>query len=193
MVTCAHSKDKCINLIIYTDFFNPLKTYKNLKEDLVNTGYIDSMKVIGRPLYKPEIVVQFDTVKVIAYGFDIDTIAAITADSIISVKNIHDIQRIMFRNKSGFMISLSEISVLLERNSYYEPDIFLPDPKVYYYKGRSAVKLQLYYKKAMKKKLIEYIHGNIQNHSDALNLGWDGYGFDKIEYEIIDRNTKIRK
>jgi hypothetical protein len=182
LINCSESKEHKINLYIYTDFINPLKTYIALKEDLVNTNYLDSLKVIGRPLFEQELVIQLDTPRVMSYGFDFDTLNANIADKIGTIKNVVDIENIRLKNKSGFYMLLGQIAELKMAQGYFEPEIFLPQPEVYYHNGRSAVKLELYYKHGTKKKLIAYIRENIEKYSDANEFS--RYYIGNIDFEI---------
>ncbi len=186
----SQSKANVIHLLIYHDFIKPAEIYKSLRHDIIFTNYVDSIKIIGCPVKVPVIDVEIDTARAILFGFNIKEISNQISDSLKYLSNKDDIMN----KKIGYdtlLMPISNIASFHYKLGYQEPDVFLPQPDIYYYNNKRAVRLDLYYKTDDKKKLIQYIRENIDNYLkiDRMSYFYSS-GKEKVEYEIIEEKFK---
>jgi len=183
--SCA-SLNGQLSLIIYTDFMNPKSTYDSLRKDIMFTGLVDSIIIIGIPIVIPVFSIQIDSLKTNQFGISYDDIYDKIKESAIVSNSFNELQNIYMKTKSDQKIPISAFVSFYTSQDYYKPEIFKPKPESFYYQGIKAVKIEFYYEKRNEKALNEYIKSNIDDYSDVIN-----FNYDKIEYEIV-KNKKYK-
>ena len=171
----SKSKLRSVDLIIYTEFFNPQETYDSLTNDFMESGLVDSVKIIGMPIELPTLDIQIDTMAVRRYEISFDTLN----NCIENIKNngvkvSNGLLNHPLVNESGQRIPLSAVSKVYYQLEYYKPQIFMPEPVVFYYKNAHAVKVELYSIKKHEKNLIELIMNRVPDYSGNFISGqWE--------------------
>jgi len=166
-----------VNIIIYDDFVNPKHTYDLIVGDFIKSEFIDSIKIVGKPLFTEEINFKIDTARVHRYGIQLNDLVelldSIKKQSLPENFENHNIQLIGDRQ-----IPVSAVSIMHLELKPYKPKIFLPEPKCYKFKNECVVKVELYCKKQSRKKIIEYIQASMNKYTTAfINEMW--------RYEIV--------
>ncbi len=169
-----------IGLIFYMDFVNPQKTYDSLVNDYMLSGLTDSIKIIGCPIMVSSLDIQIDTQAVKEYGISFETLKD-KVGSINKLKTFYELSEQYVINESGQKIPFGAFSKIYVKPEYYKPGIFIPEPEVYYFNNRRAVKMELYCKRKNEKELIESIKSRIPDYSDK---------YVNTEWQIIKQNIQ---
>lgn len=173
---------KKVDLIIYTGFSNPKDTYNSLLERFMQSGLVDSIKIIGMPIEELFMDVQTDTTAVRRYEVSLDTLNnQIELTQNIELKTVdEDSLNDLTVIESGQEVQIDAIAQFNLKPAYYKPGIFVPKPEVFYYKNRKAVKMELYCIKKHEKEVIKLIENKIRDYSATfMNNRW--------EYEIVNQ------
>ena len=165
----SQSKSDNISLIISTDFVNPRSTYDSIITNIIKTGFADSIKVFGRPLQESRLSIEIDTVRADLFKVPLELLYDKILRKTDSIKNIQEFNRLLIENRDGNKIPLSSFVSLVRTQDYYKPEIFIPEPEVFYYRGNRAVKIEIYPGRGYKDKLIKFIENNLQSHADVLD------------------------
>jgi hypothetical protein len=182
--TYSQPDKRVINLILFSDFTNPPMTISALKDDIVNTGFIDSIRIVGCPIHATVVTLRIDTLRAIQFGFDINTLGELIADSPDASKCSNDLAKLLIKNTKGDKVPASGFASLYLTAGFKDKDIFLPGPEVFYYKNQRAILLELHYDPVSKKKLVEHIKRTIDavvsNNDPSGSISTQG-----VEYELI--------
>ncbi|MCP4179852.1 MAG: hypothetical protein GY756_18990 [bacterium] len=181
-INCNSDKSTVVSLIDYTSYVEPSKTYDSMRKDYTRSGLTDSLKIIGHAIFEPVIKFRIDTLLVNRYGVSLEKLQEKIA-TFKKLKSIKEIENERIITDSGAEIPITAIISIHYTSGHYKPEIFLPKPERYKYKGRRAVIIEIYFKKKNQKKLIEFIKSNFHKYSDS-------YTFD-FEYEILKQKIDI--
>ncbi|TSE06345.1 MULTISPECIES: hypothetical protein [Aquimarina] len=167
-----------MDIIIYTDFLNPQQTYDQIRNNMMQTGLIDSLKIIGRPITVSSLDIQIDSVAVQQLEISVEDLENKIEAIYTSKISPSDVMHQSINNNSGKKIPISAFSKIMIKPINYEPKIFIPLPEVYYHEDKKAVKIECYHKKKNRKKLLEFIQKTMPKYADEFSLL-------KIDFEII--------
>ncbi len=163
---------RTVNIIIYTNFINPKKTYEALNNEFLKSNLIDSLKVIGLPIFVGSYEILLDTVAIEQHNISLENLE-------VRLQKLRDsisgnvLSKQVITNESGKQIPLSAFAKIHLKSGYYKPEQFVPEPKVFYYQDKRAVKLELYCSKKNKKQLIEFIKNILPEYSkDFIEPQW---------------------
>ncbi|MBN1181084.1 MAG: hypothetical protein JXB49_02275 [Bacteroidales bacterium] len=169
---------------------NPQKTYDSLRNDFTNSGLIDSLKIIGRPITVSSIHFHIDTSIIKKYNVSIGNVKEQIAvmDKSTTLNELMD-QFII--NDSGQKVPIHTFIEFKLMSEYYEPEIYVPNPEVYYYHDKKAVKIELYCKKENEKKLIEFVSRNISDYSHRYNNEY--WSWEVVKTKIRSHNNEYKE
>jgi hypothetical protein len=171
----TNAQSDTVNLIVYTYFVNPQATYDSICKDFTQSGLVDSLKIIGRPILVPAIVFKIDTLRVKMCGISMAELQG-KIKRIDKLKPLKELEKqLVIADASGRQIRFETFTSICFQAEYYRPEIYLPKPESFKYHGIIAVKIEFYCKNANKKKLVELIKSNIHRYSD----------FEIVKFEII--------
>ncbi|NJO87573.1 MAG: hypothetical protein HC831_00380 [Chloroflexia bacterium] len=176
---CSSGNDTgIVNLIVFDDFVDPMKTYDSLVQDFKNSGLIDSVKIEGRPISVPVIKFKIDTFRVERYGVKLTEIDSLIKNLSDLNFNPNDVAHLLVSGFNSEKIPMAAISEVILEKEYYKPDIFTPTPDCFKFQNECVVKVELFCTKKNMKKLIKFINENMQQYTtDFTNETW--------KYEII--------
>jgi len=173
----AISQPKNVTLIVYTDFIDPQKTYDTLINNFTQSGLVDSLKITGRPIFINTLRFDIDTLKVNHFGISI----ADVQDKISKTTKSHANRELMeefIKTDGNENIPISSLVKVYSISDYYKPELFLPEPNVYYYNDKRCVKVQFYCQPRSKKRLTKFINSYLSNYSGS-------YAEESITWEFL--------
>lgn len=164
--SCAGSSTLSnVDAIVYTDFTHPKETYDSLRMDFLQSNLVDSIKIIGYPIQEQVIDIQLDTARALQLGLSLEAIK----DTLEIARSKLDTEvlkgSITFRNNLGQEIPLSAFSKIMLVLEYYEPNVYIPSPEIFFFEDKRAIKMVFYCKKRDQKKLIELISSKLYDYS----------------------------
>ncbi len=178
-IACS-SQTHTVNLVIYSNFADPKEAYDSLRNDFTQSGIIDHLRIIGSPIIEPFIDMKIDTFRVNHYGIPYEEMMDTLTKAANNSDNIDEILRSSVKTQTGETVPVSAFVTFEMTKGYYEPGIFIPEPEIFYYKGREAVNIQLFTTKKNQKAMIKYIRKNMDNYAVK-----SYFHMQKPEYEIV--------
>lgn len=165
-----------LKLVIYDDFVDPLETYETLIEKFNGTNLVDSIRIIGLPIYEPVLKFKIDSQVVELYDILYTTIEQALSKNYSSET---ELMNYMVINKSGNEIPLSAIGTLNATKENYKPDIFIPRPETYTHNGVKCVRIEFFCKKKDRQMLKLETNKILTNHIDR------SYHKIGVEYDFV--------
>ncbi len=167
-----------VNIIVYGDFVEPMKTYDSLVQDFNKSELTDSIKIVGRPISVPAIKFKIDTLRVKKYGVEFKELDSLIKNISDTNFDINKSNSLLLSGHNGAKIPLSALSEVILQQEYYKPEIFIPTPACFSFKNECVAKVELFCRKKNMKKLITFIQENMQKYTaDFANKTWS--------YEIV--------
>lgn len=165
-------------LIVYTHPVNPKATFDSLRLDIMQTTWVDSIDIIGRPLTESKLLIEFDSLKGQRYGihktdFNKQLKEKLPLDDL---KRADRLLNSKFKVGGGREVPLSALAEVRSTWDFYLPHIYIPEPKTFTYDEKEAVKVILYGGMKNEQKLREFINKRMPQYF---------YYPEFLDYEII--------
>lgn len=176
LVSCKTGKS--IDVVIYSKFVNPQQAFEELERELNDIPLIDSLYLIGVPLFHSTVIFEVDTVAAELAGLTAHEVSL----KILSLQERYsdpDIgsQRILL--DSATAVPVGNFARFYFKNTPYRPDFFRQEPEVYKYQDEVAVKLVIYTRKPDEVKSL--ISELLESYKDKA-----GDYYFSVEYEFLE-------
>ncbi|WP_299213599.1 hypothetical protein [uncultured Aquimarina sp.] len=163
VIISSCGSEKVVDLIIYDEYALPLPHFcPKLKEDLEASKLLDSIKFYGTPIPVSTLSLTIDTSAVKRLDIPIDKFSKRlkeVEDSLNSgSKNFQNVTYLDYLNpKDGKKIPFSSLVEIKAHSGYLQPEVFIPEPKEFYYKDERAVNVKLYVKDGKMKETLLFV------------------------------------
>jgi len=152
LIISSCSSEKVVSLIVYDEYALPFPHFiPKLKDDFEASKLLDSIKFYGSPIPVSILSFAIDTSAVKRLDIPVDKFIKRLKEVEDSLNNnskkAQDLSRLNYLHpKDGYKIPFSSLSELQLNSGYLEPNVFITEPKEFYYKGERAVQVKLYVK-----------------------------------------------
>ncbi|WP_298543612.1 hypothetical protein [uncultured Aquimarina sp.] len=163
LITSSCGSQNVIDLIIYDEYALPLPHFcPKLKEDLEASKLLDSIKFYGTPIPISVFSMEMDTSVVKRLDIPLEKFSRRlkeVEDSLNSgSKNFQNITNLDYLNpKDGKRIPFSSLVEIKAHAGYLQSEVFIPEPKEFYYKDERAVNVKLYVKNGKMKETLLFV------------------------------------
>ncbi len=152
------SSSRVVSLIVYNHFPDPVSVFDTLISNLSESGLIDSIKIIGMPVNKPELIIDINNELATKYGVSTDSILELITPELKKIKNMDMFHKLSVLSANGERIPVLALIKLSVVSQPYKPGTFLREPEQFFYDGNTAIKVILYTNRGRFKKVAAYLH-----------------------------------